>query len=354
MPWNKVVNQALTRWMEGDGPQTDVVLSSRIRLARNLEGYAFPHLLAEPQAVEIINKVELGVREVNLMGITPTVELYRLAEAPPLERQVLVEKHLISPALAQDARGKAVAISENESTSIMVNEEDHLRVQILTPGLNLEEAWSTASKVDDAFEAKLSYAFHQTRGYLTACPTNVGTGLRASVMVHLPALVLTNQSGRLFNTLGQFGLAVRGYFGEGTEALGNIYQISNQISLGRAEEDITANLTGVVHQVIEHERKAREHLTRQMKAQLEDRIGRAYGVLCGAHIMTSEECMRLLSDVRLGVDLGLVGNVSHTTLNELLVVTRPAFLQKMAGKELNPFERDVRRASLIRQRLIAS
>lgn len=353
MPWNKVVNQALSKWMMGDGPQADVVLSSRVRLARNLEGYAFPHLLPESRATEVIDKVELGVREVNLLGVAPRVELFRLAEVPPLERQVLVEKHLTSPALAQDARGKAVAISEDESVSVMVNEEDHLRIQILSPGLNLEQAWSSASKVDDGFEAKLPYAFHQARGYLTACPTNVGTGMRASVMVHLPALVLTNQAGRLFNTLGQFGLAVRGYFGEGTEALGNIFQISNQITLGRSEEDIIANLTGVVHQVIEHERKAREHLSRQMKAQLEDRIGRAYGILTGARIMTSEECMRLLSDVRLGVDLGLV-KVDYRTLNELLVATRPAFLQKMAGKELNPFERDVRRAGIIRQRLTAS
>lgn len=351
MPWNKVVNQALSRWMEADGPQADIVLSSRVRLARNLEGYAFPHLLPESRAAEIIDKVELGVREVNLMGVAPTAELYRLAEAPPLERQVLVEKHLISPALGQDARGKAVAISQDESVSVMVNEEDHLRIQVLTPGLNLEEAWSNASKVDDAFEAKLSYAFHPVKGYLTACPTNVGTGLRASVMVHLPALVLTNQAGRLLNTLGQFGLAVRGYFGEGTEAQGHIYQMSNQISLGRAEEDIIANLTGVVQQVIEHERKAREHLSRQMKAQVEDRIGRAYGILTGARIITSEEAMKHLSDVRLGVDLGLVNGVSRKALNELLVTTRPAFLQKLAGKELNPFERDVRRAALIRQRL---
>lgn len=351
MPWNRVVSQPLSKWTEASGPDADVVLASRVRLARNLENFPFPHLMTEAQAREVVNHVELGVREINLMGVCPPVELYRLAEAPALERLVLVEKHLISKELAQDARGKAVAISGDEAVSIMVNEEDHLRIQVLAPGLDLASAWDLASKVDDALEAKLPYAFHQGRGYLTACPTNVGTGLRASVMVHLPALVLTNQAGRLFNTLGQFGLAVRGYFGEGTEPIGNIYQISNQITLGRSEEEIIDHLNSVVQQVIGHERRAREHLSRQMKAQLEDRVGRAYGILTGARILPSDEAMRLLSDVRLGVELGILRTVEARTLNELMVASRPAFLQKLAGKELSPFERDLRRASLIRQRL---
>lgn len=356
VPWNKVVDRAMSHWMEATGPHSDVVLSTRIRLARNLEGFPFPHVLSEAQAAEVIRKVEAGVREIDKIqvpGVVSPVELYRLAEIPPLARQVLVEKHLISPPLAQDARGRAVAISADEAVSIMVNEEDHIRIQVLSSGLDLENTWTLASRVDDALEEKLTYAFHNVRGYLTACPTNLGTGLRASVMVHLPALVITGQAGRLFNTLGQFGLAVRGYFGEGTDAQGNIYQISNQVTLGRSEEDIIANLSGVAQQVIEHERKARDHLKRQMRAQIEDRVGRAYGILTGAHILSSEEAMRLLSDVRLGVDLGLIPRVPVKVLNELLVAIRPAFLQKTAGKDLGPFERDVRRASLVRQRLAA-
>ncbi|MCG0238246.1 MAG: protein arginine kinase [Firmicutes bacterium] len=353
MPWNRLVSQPQTRWTAATGPDSDVVLSSRVRLARNLEDFPFPHRMNERQARELIRQVEAGIREINLMGICPPVELYRLADTPYLDRQVLVEKHLISRELAQDARGRAVAISEDEAVSIMINEEDHLRIQVLAPGLDLYSAWELGSKVDDALEAKLPYAFHKTRGYLTACPTNVGTGLRASVMVHLPALVMTNQAGRLFNTLGQFGLAIRGYFGEGTEPIGNIYQISNQITLGRSEEEILDHLQSVVQQVIGHERRAREHLARQMKAQLEDRVGRAYGILTGARILSSEEAMRLLSDVRLGVEMGILKGVAARTLNELMIACRPAFLQKLAGRELSPFERDLRRAALIRERLAA-
>lgn len=353
MPWNKVVNQAVSKWTEATGPESDVVLSSRIRVARNLDGLPFSHLLSEAQANQVIQQVEAGVREANLMGICPPIELYRLSETSPLERLVLVEKHLISRELAQEARGRAVAISADESVSIMVNEEDHVRIQVLGSGLQLEELWQLAARLDDALEVKARVAYHPGRGYLTACPTNVGTGMRASVMVHLPALVLSNQVGRLFNTLGQFGLAVRGFYGEGTEALGNIYQVSNQVTLGRSEEEIIQNLVGVVQKVIEHERRAREHLTREMKIQLEDRIGRAFGILTGARILPSDEAMRLLSDVRLGVDMGAIKHLTPRTLNELLVAIRPAFLQKTAGKELNPFERDLRRAQLIRQRLAA-
>lgn len=351
MSWNKVVTQALSRWMEPSGPDTDVVLSSRIRLARNLDGLPFPYKMTEAQLNDVVNQVQHGVREVNLLGVCGRLALYRLGDTRPLERQVLVERHLISRELAQDPRGRAVAISEDMQVSIMVNEEDHLRIQVIVSGLQLPEAWDLASKIDDALEQKIHYGFDHQRGYLTTCPTNLGTGLRASLMVHVPALALTNQAARLIHTLGQLGLAVRGYFGEGTEAQGNIYQISNQVTLGRSEEEILQNLIGVAQKLIEHERTTREHLTREMRVQIEDRVGRAVGLLTGARIITSEEAIRLLSDVRLGVDLGLVKGIDHQGLNELLVTTRPAFMQVTAGKALNPFERDVRRAMLIRERL---
>jgi protein arginine kinase len=354
VPWNNLVSQAATKWMETGGPLADVVLSSRIRLARNLADFPFPHKLTLPQAEELIRQVEQGVREINLMGLSSRVELYRLADTPHLDRQVLVDKHLISPQQAQHAKGRAVAVSADEAISIMVNEEDHLRIQCLAPGLQLQQTWQLASLVDDALEQKLQYAFHPQRGYLTACPTNLGTGLRASVMVHLPGLVLTQQAGRLFHNLSQLGLVVRGLYGEGTEAAGHIFQISNQNSLGKTEEEIIDHLEAVAHKVIEAERQARRHLQNEMGIQIEDRISRSYGLLSSARIISSEEAMKLLSDVRLGMSLGLFPKLDYRTMNELLVAMQPAFLQKLEGRELTPFDRDVRRAALIRNRLGAA
>lgn len=353
MPWNNLVSQPMSRWMESGGPSAEVVLSSRIRLARNLANLPFPHQMNEVQAEELIHQVEAGVREINLIGMPSRVELYKLADTPGLDRQVLVEKHLISPQQAQQARGKAVAISEDESISIMVNEEDHLRVQCLSPGLQLKETWRLTSLVDDALEQKLYYAFHEQRGYLTACPTNVGTGLRASVMMHLPGLVLTQQAGRLFHSLSQLGLVVRGLYGEGTEAAGHLFQISNQTSLGKAEEEIIEHLDVVARKVIEAETQARLHLMQENPLQMEDRIGRAYGILSSARVISSEEAMRLLSDVRLGISQGMFPQLTHRTIDELMVAMQPALLQKLEGRELNPLERDVRRAAMIRNRLAA-
>jgi len=353
MPWNKVVGQPLSRWMSDGGNHADVVLSSRIRLARNIDGVPFPHRLDPRRAEAVVKQIEAGVKEINLLGLGSKVELYPLSKASGLERQILVEKHLISPHLAQSAQGRAVAISDDEGISVMVNEEDHLRIQILLPGQQLDQAWELASKIDDALEVKVPFAFHQQRGYLTACPTNLGTGLRASVMVHLPGLVLTGKANDLLTALGQSRLVVRGLYGEGSDALGNLFQISNQLSLGHSEDEIIRHLDQVTNQVVEHEHRAREALHRELGEQLEDRLHRAFGLLSQARIISSDEAMRLLSDVRLGVDLGLLPHVKVQALNELLVSTRPAFLQNQAGHEFSPRERDVRRATLIRERLSA-
>jgi protein arginine kinase len=353
MLWNNLVATPASKWMEAAGPMADVVISSRIRLARNVADLPFPHRMTEAQADALIRQVEAGIKEINLMGLSSRVELFRLADVPALDRQVLVEKHLISPQQAQQAKGKAVAVSEDESVSIMVNEEDHLRIQCLVSGLQLQEMWRLASTVDDALEQRLTYAFDTNKGYLTACPTNVGTGLRASVMMHLPGLVLTQQAGRLFHSLSQLGLVVRGLYGEGTDAKGHLFQISNQTSLGKAEEEIIEHLEAVVHKVIEAEKQARQHLLGEMRLQLEDRVGRAYGVLSTARVITTEEAMKLLSDVRLGISMGLFPKVSYRTVNELMVLMQPAFLQKMEGKELSPLDRDVKRAAIIRSRVAA-
>jgi protein arginine kinase len=278
-------------------------------------------------------------------------ELVRMKDLTDLEKRVLVEKHLISPMLAEESRYGAVLLSKDESVSIMINEEDHIRIQVLFPGLQLEKAWQLANQIDDWLEKHLTFAFDDQHGYLTSCPTNVGTGIRASVMVHLPALAMTQQLSRLLPAITQVGLAVRGIYGEGSEALGQLYQVSNQVTLGQSEEEILSNLQGVVRQIIEHEHVARRRLQEVSPIQLEDRVHRSYGILSHSRIIDSKEAMKRLSDVRLGIDLGLIHGVSANVMNELMVMTQPGFLQQYAGQHLNAEQRDIRRARLIRERL---
>lgn len=347
-------HQVLSKWMEGSGPASDVVLSSRVRLARNLEELPYPHVMDSEQARNLIARVEaiLTVRRGD--PAVGSMRVIRLAELSPPERLVLVEKHLISPQLAKQAKIGAVAVRDDAAVSVMINEEDHLRIQCLFPGLQLEEAAALAAQIDDLLEDQLPFAFDERLGYLTACPTNVGTGLRASVMAHLPALVITNQASRIIAAITKLGLVVRGIYGEGTEAVGNIFQISNQITLGQSEEEILHNLKGLTRQIIDQERQARETLLKEMKDQIHDRVCRAYGILRHARVMSSQEAMQHLSDVRLGVDLKLVPDIEPRVLNELLVLTRPAHLQLQAGRELGTAERDLRRAALIRHRFAAA
>jgi protein arginine kinase len=350
MAQQRFFKQALSGWMKGKGPDSDIVISSRIRIARNVNPYPFPMLATNQQSKEVLEKVSRIMDDEELKTIS-NFTLIPLANLDELQKQVLVEKHLISPALANESRNGAVILSDNESISIMVNEEDHLRIQCLLQGFQIREAWNLANQIDDLFEEKLNYAFDENKGYLTSCPTNVGTGIRASVMIHLPALVVTQQINRILSAITQVGLAVRGLYGEGSEALGNLFQISNQITLGQSEEEIIDNLYGVVRQIIEHERAARQKLLVEMRPKIADRVSRSYGILSYAGIMDSKEAAQRLSDVRLGIDLGIIKNVNLTVLNELLVMTQPGFLQIYAGEKLSPEERDVRRAELIREKL---
>ncbi|TCS81581.1 protein arginine kinase [Tepidibacillus fermentans] len=349
MGLDRFVNQAISEWMKGNGPESDIVISSRVRLARNLKNYPFPTLATDSQAISVVEEVRKALDQREMKNISH-FELIQLEDMTELQKRVLVEKHLISPNLAQDSRKGAVVLSENESISIMVNEEDHLRIQCLYPGLQIYDAWKMASRIDDIFEAELDYAFDEKRGYLTSCPTNVGTGIRASVMVHLPALVISGQINRIISAITQVGLTVRGIYGEGSEALGNIFQISNQITLGQSEEDIIENLYGVVKQIIDHEKQARSLLLRDSRIQIEDRVGRAYGTLLHAKIIDSKEAMGRLSDVRLGIDLKMIDSISPNIFNELMVLIQPGFLQHYAG-EMTPFERDIKRAEIIRRKL---
>lgn len=350
MTLRRFMDDALSEWMRGGGPESDIVISSRIRIARNLQTNCFPLLATNQQSAEVLERVRkaLADPEWKTLGNLEWIEMNQLNE---LEKRVLVEKHLISPNLADESRNGAVILSDNEAISIMINEEDHLRIQCLFPGFQLKEAHRLADRIDDLFEKHLDYAYDEKRGYLTSCPTNVGTGIRASVMLHLPGLVLTKQINRMLSAITQVGLAVRGIYGEGSEALGNLFQISNQITLGQSEEEILDNLHRVAKQIIEHERAARQKLMTESHARLLDRVSRSFGILSYAAIIDSKEAAQRLSDVRLGIDLGLIKGVSATVLSELLVMTQPGFLQHYAGRILAPEDRDVRRAELIRKRL---
>jgi protein arginine kinase len=348
----EVTGKALSRWMEVRGPESDTVISSRIRLARNIEGLPFPHFITSAQARDVVGRVgaALGSPQAAGLGLADA-EVYHLDDLPLLDRHVLVEKHLISPSLAQSGEKGAVVIGAGEAVSIMVNEEDHVRLQCLFPGLQLGEALALANKIDDLLEEQLGYAFSERYGYLTACPTNVGTGMRASAMIHLPALVINNAAGRVLSTVVKLGFIVRGLYGEGTEAIGNVFQISNQVTLGQTEADTVQNLQNVVEQVIAKEKQAREALLSEMRPQIEDKVGRAHGILLFSHILSSQEAMQLLSDLRLGVETGLVKGIDPRILNELLVAIRPGYLQRLAGRDLDPAERDGKRADLMRMKL---
>jgi len=354
MSIKETVGNAHSHWMNGGGPEADIVISSRLRVARNLAHLPFPHLLSAEQADQVVAQVEHAAESAAVRERVGALSVVRMNELSLVERQILVEKHLISPDLLQNCEHKAVALRDDEILSVMINEEDHLRIQCLLPGLQLAEAWQLVNRLDDGLEETLEYAFDEKLGYLTACPTNVGTGMRASVMLHLPGLVLVNQIRGVLVTISKLGLTVRGLYGEGTEAAGNLFQVSNQITLGQAEEDIIAGLVSVTRQLLGQERAAREALYRERREQLADRVGRAYGILKHARIMSSEEAMRLFSDLRLGVDLGLVREIPADLITELMVMTRPALLIYSAGRELSPGERDVYRAQLIRQKLSAA
>lgn len=351
MSLQRFIANALSDWMKGEGPDADIVISSRIRLARNIEDIPFPMIASEQQLETVVNNVKDLLAKSNGQQALGHLDVLPMNELQALVKKVLVEKHLISPALAEESKAGAVILSENESVSIMLNEEDHVRIQCLFPGFQLQEAWHQANSIDDWFEQHLDFAFDERKGYLTSCPTNLGTGLRASVMVHLPGLVMSGQINRILPAIHQLGLAVRGIYGEGSEALGNIFQMSNQITLGRSDAEIIDDIRNVAHQLIGQERQARTTILEASRVHVEDKIFRSYGLLAHARRMESKEAMQRLSDVRLGIDLGLIQDVSASILNELIVLTQPGFLQQYAGELLSSEQRDIRRAGLIRERL---
>ncbi len=338
-------------WWKGEGPHADMVLSTRIRLARNLRDVPFTHRARDEQLHGVLSSVTNSVQSSSLLqgGL-----LIKMQECSQIDRQVLVERHLVSHELGDGARPRGIYVAPDDRVSIMVNEEDHLRLQSLTPGFQLAEAWALADATDDELDRTLEYAFSDEIGYLTACPTNAGTGLRASVLIHLPALVLLEEIQRVLKSIMQVGLNVRGLYGEHSEIMGNLFQISNQTTLGRSERDSIESLERVTKQIIETEERARERMLRDARTQLEDKVWRAYGTLRYCRSIQAKEVINLCSAVRLGVAMGLQGLCPLRVVNELLVLTQPAHLQRQAGEEMAPPERNIMRARVVRERLAAA
>lgn len=337
-----------SEWLKGTGPHSDIVISCRIRLARNLSKFPFPHWADKKQGEEAFQQIAAAREAVDYLKKTT---FFELAKLDAVDKQFLVERHLMSQEHAQKTDHKAVMIDDEEIIAIMVNEEDHLRIQVMQSGFNLYEAWNIINKIDDALAKEVSFAFLPEWGYLTACPTNTGTGMRGSVMLHLPALVMTRQINRVLAAIAKLSFTTRGLYGEGTQASGNFFQISNQVSLGHSEEEIIENINGLIRQIIDQENQAREALVSHNKPILEDRIKRSFGILKNAYIISSQETIELLSMVRLGCDLGIVKDIDRRTVNELFIITQPAHLQKLENKKLSAQERDIKRAELIRSKL---
>ncbi len=339
------------RWLSAEGPHADLVLSSRVRLARNLRSVPFTHRAREEQLQGVLMSVSAAAQgSASFAGSL----LLRMAELSPIERQVLVERHLVSHELGDGARPRGIVVAPEERLSLMINEEDHLRLQAMAPGFQLAEAWAAAAAADDELNQSLDFAFSEEIGYLTACPTNAGTGLRASVLVHLPALVLLDEISRVLKSIAQVGLNVRGLYGEHSDIMGNLFQVSNQTTLGRSERDSIESLERVTRQIIETEERARERMMRDARLQIEDKVWRAYGTLRHCRTIHSREVINLCSAVRLGVALQLEGLPPLHVINELLVLTQPAHLQRAYGGELTPGERNAHRARLVRERLAAA
>lgn len=350
---DKILDQPLNSWLTEADEATHIVLSSRIRLARNFKGIIFTNRNEEKalaQVDEMMRSVLTDLTKADKREYSD-ISLDKLSET---EREILVEKHLISPQLAQSGKYRSIVVADDASAAIMVNEEDHIRIQTMEAGLNLQEAYSHAELIDDAVEGRYDYAFSERFGYLTACPTNVGTGMRASVMLHLPALVMTQKINRLIRGIIQLGYSVRGLYGEGSQALGNIFQVSNQLTMGMSEETTIEELTKVVKQLVQEEEQCCMQLARDREEEIEDRVWRAYGILSHARRVNGEEALALISDVQLGMDMGIIPKGKKNLFNELIVITRPNFLAKYAGKEdMTPVERDAYRATILRDRLAA-
>ncbi|WP_096634716.1 protein arginine kinase [Clostridium cochlearium] len=336
----------MNNWIHTSVDNSDIVLSSRIRLARNLSDFLYPHKISVEEGRKIVETIEHV-----LQSEESNCKVYRLWEMDPLDRITYLERYLISSKLIVNNEKGAFITNKDETASLMINEEDHIRLQCITAGLNLEEGYKYAEFVDDLIESKLDYDFDEKLGYMTACPTNIGTGLRASVMIHLPVLTMNGEINNIFSGLTQIGMTIRGIYGEGSKAVGNLFQVSNQITLGLSEEEIINNLKAVVYQIINQENLAREKMMKMYKYKIEDKVYRALGILNSAVLLDSEECLKLLSYVRLGVEMDIIKDVDKKLLNELIVSIQPAMLQSTFNSKLTKEMRQIKRAELVKKKL---
>ncbi len=330
------------------GSDLDVAVSSRVRLARNFADIPFSAKMTSKHQNTLIKRMQGIISDYTAYGKLMFADITTMH---PVDRVSLMERHLISPDLAESKGNSGAFINEKENVSIMVNEEDHIRIQAIFSGIMLEKAYMICDEIDSIIAEKADYAFDNKYGYLTSCPTNIGSGMRASVMLHLPALVMTGFLKSILESCTKLGVAVRGIYGENSDAVGDMFQVSNQITLGRKDDETIAAIDAICKQIIDREKALRLQLYRQNIYKFEDKIFRSYGILENARVLSTQECFKMLSDVRLGVSMGIINDVNILTLNEILVLSQPATLQKITGKQLNQEERDVKRAELIRNKL---
>ena len=340
----------MNKWYIEKGPESDVVISTRIRLARNYKDFPFPQRADPEQLQTVILRTNEAIFTGNL-EMEKNFSFIDISKLSNIDKMILIEKHIISKELVSNQRESGVVISNDEKISIMINEEDHLRIQCLASGMQLEKAHDLCSKIDNLLEEKIEFAFREDYGYLTCCPSNIGTGIRASVMLHLPALTMTGYIRSILDACGKLGVAVRGLYGENTEATGNMFQLSNQVTLGKNEKDIILGIKNITYQIIEQERALRNELLKQNKTRFEDKIFRSLGILKSARLINTEESLKKLSDIRLGVEMGLINDVGIESVNSIMLAIQPGNLQKNTNDNLKPDERDALRAEIIRNYL---
>ncbi|MEO0074952.1 MAG: protein arginine kinase [candidate division WOR-3 bacterium] len=357
-----LINKTVPPWLDQESQNSSIVISSRVRYARNLAGIPFPNRASNYELNQVYNMISESIKkDSDLKTIFPVHNPIALDRITRLQAEFLLERHLISPDFAQKCiprkdiknnhhlKAYGVAVSEDETVSLMINEEDHMRLQVIMSGLNFEQGFNRLNYIDNKFESLLRYAYSPRYGYLTACPSNIGTALRASILIHLPALVITKEIEKTLRAIWQINYMVRGLYGEGTETKGYLFQISNTSSLGQSEADIITNITKIAQELVNYEEQSREYLLKNMKLEIEDKIYRAYGLLTSARLLSSEEALNLLATVRLGVATQILTNVSLSTLNKIMILLKPANLQLFYNQKMTPQERDEKRASLIRQ-----
>ena len=335
-------------WLASSNSDDNVAISSRIRLARNLSSLTFPINSSESERNQILSIISPIIKKNKILKGLTEFNINSLSE---IDKCFLLERHLISRDFCKGGSGSSLIINETEACSLMINEEDHIRLQVMQPGLSLQNIWTIIDDIDKNLNKKISFAYNKTLGYLTSCPTNVGTGMRASVMLNLPGLTFAGHLNAVIRGVGKLGLTVRGLYGEGSECMGNLYQVSNQSTLGESEFQIIHRLEKIILQIINHEKNARQQLLETRQNFLQDYIGKAYGILRYSYILSSREALNLLSTLRMGVDLKMFTSLEIHTINDLFIAIQPAHLQKHSMKELSSVERNILRAKIIREKL---